>query len=342
MGQCKVAVELDRLQYGGGPIPCGDLVRGVVVVEVEEEVEARNLMVELRWTVRGRGFSVDRTSAKATLPGARLEPGSPARLPFEIRVPENAPASYRGELFELSWQLHARVGLPMSASDLVVVDLVVGPGPRSEPFRDEPPSVAKSFWGSANGLLALTSIPPAMLGVLLFFLGTSSDWPTIAATVAYYSMPALLMLSLMLGRKVQARVRARLPRVTLGFVPMRVAPGGEVEVRFALPKMLAGRLRSARCHLVGEELVVTGSGKRPTTLRHKLFETEVPLSTQGPGPAPTWHGHARLPENAASTLVVPGNRVQWRAMVRVDLEGLVAQTWEQELEVDLVRPGASA
>lgn len=339
MGQCKVAVELDRLQHGGGPIPCGELVRGVVVVEVDEEVEAQCVTIELVWTVRGKGNPVTQPCARETLPGVRLVPGTPARMPFEIRVPMDAPASYRGQLFELGWLVRVRVDLPWTLDVPTDLELAVVPGTRTRIHRDQRPTIAPNIERNATGLFLLLLLPMAAFGSLIVGLAFNDRGPVAFLWGFVLCLGGPLGFYLLMKRLLQTTSSARVA-ATLALIPERVAPGGEVEVRLVGPESLIAQVASASCLLLCEEAAELREDKRNFKFRHTLHEAEIPLSTPTPGAAAYLGCLARLPENAAPTLVVPSNRVQWRAVVRADIGGGVKRTWEQELEVDLVRPGA--
>lgn len=339
MSTCNLRVELEHQRHCATALACGERVRGHAIVEVDQEVQASAVVVELEWYTHGRGNRTQGTVAEARLPAQRFLPGAPARLPFDFALPDAGPVTYRGELLNVDWRVKARVDLPWKIDPRAEEDLVIHAGPRSSPFRTLPLGHTASVTNSALGCIALFVAPFIVVGVgavVSAFL--EGSFFLFAWGLIFAGVPALILVGMIARRMAQKAVG----HAQAGFIPARVLPGGTSEVRVDLPRQLVGRIRKVTCQFIGEEEVVSGSGTDKKTHRHRLHEAAVPMSASNTGTHVRYSGRIRVPEGAAPTFAVSHNRVLWHARVVADITGVPDPSWDDELEVDVERPLAES
>lgn len=335
MSTCRVHVELEHQRHGEASLRCGASVRGHAIVEVDEEVSADAVHVELEWYTHGRGNRAAGVVAQERLAGQRFQPGAPTRLPFELSLPEGGPVTYRGQFTNLDWRVRTRIDLPWKIDPRAEEDFVVVAGPRSTPFRTVPALTTGKVSGSAIGCLTLFIAPFLVMGIgaiVAAFL--EGDFFKFIWGVIFSGIPGAILAGLLARRVAQRAVG----HAQVGFVPARVEPGAVAEVRVDLPRSLIGRIRKVTCRFHGEEIVVSGSGTDKTTHRVSLHDVDVPMVASNTGTHVRYSGRLHVPPRAAATFAVESNRVCWHAKVVADITGVPDPAWDDEIEVDVVRP----
>jgi hypothetical protein len=224
----------------------GDVVRGTALANAGDVVTCRPLFVRLAHAPRGA--SAKREAARVELLRGELEPGSHT-FPFELRVPEGAPASPDGD-DSIAWFVEVEAEVfgvnPVASRRIKVVE------------RARPRPIAVRSAGAATGLLALVAGAGATVagGALARDVLVASAWSdssrVVLAAILLFGGPALAALGLfrLAVRLAWGRVTLELPRDSVargGTLPctLRVAPFVPLTLRNAVVRLRGARWRSS-------------------------------------------------------------------------------------------------
>lgn len=97
--------------------------------ELDDLIDATNTRVRaieiaLRWFSQGRGLSSTKTIERVKF---GVDSYGRANGEFDFRVPASAPISYRGSLFQIAWEITARVDVRWAIDRKTTVPLLVIP-----------------------------------------------------------------------------------------------------------------------------------------------------------------------------------------------------------------------
>lgn len=330
-----------------GPHHAGEILRGEVTAEVYETVSFNKLTLHREWRTHGRGNKTTGGATSVVLaPAGEWSPGA-YRFPFEFQVP-NGPFTYRGNLLNVDWYARAELDVPWAFDPKNEVEIPVLPGPSPE-LADRGPEFAACYAtvrprsSGTGGMIAGLAFGTAFagVGVVLTVFGASSLALGKFGGFGPGSVGLLFVVAgigggYMAVRNRLAQRRIGRPEVTVG--PRDVAPGGALDVRIQLQPASVVELASVKVKLLGQEVVVSGSGTDKTTHRHTLHETELVLAsdrTLSPSELPHFDTRFVLPASAAWTFKASSNEVKWEVTVYLDIRGW--PDWSDEYPI-VVRP----
>lgn len=330
-----------------GPFHAGEIVRGEVTADVYESVSFNKLTLHREWRTHGRGNKTTGGATSTVLaPAGEWSPGA-YRFPFEFQVP-NGPFTYRGNLLNVDWYLRAELDVPWAFDPKNEIEIPVLPGPSPE-LADRGPEFAAHYatvrrkGGGSGGMIAGLAVGTIFAGVgsVMAIIGVTSLAVGKFDGFCPGSMGLIFVVTgagagYMAIRNRLAQRRIGRPEVSIG--PRDVAPGGAIDVRIQLQPAAVVELASVKVTLLGEEVVVSGSGTNKTTHRHTLHETALVLAsdrTLSPHELPHFDGRFDIPASAPWTFKASSNEVKWRVTVHLDIRGW--PDWSDEHPI-VVRP----
>jgi len=114
MAKLNMKIELDPGPWNEPEFAdyriCGEPVSGNVIVNSEEYVNCRGLILSLGWRTEGRGNTDTKTVWEEKLHAGPIEMGQ-TRFPFSAPLPASGPMSYAGRYINIVWFLKARIDL---------------------------------------------------------------------------------------------------------------------------------------------------------------------------------------------------------------------------------------
>lgn len=323
MANCDVRITLDPTNTYRALEP----VRGTVQIQAAGPVEAKAVLIELTWRVRGGGNPGSRTVHKATLHTGTV-PG-PMNLPFELTLP-NGPVSHQAATFQVEWFIEARVDINWAIDPKCQVTIPLLPSPDvRQPYQ----------FGSENPTLGPDSSQPipanakpisivfgcmGLAGLLIALLGfRQRDWGTVIFGSVFIAIP---IAGLIVGFRVPRRLaERRLGKVQVTVEPLQPRPGDKVRIQLQARPNSGLVPGSAKAVLRWQETTARGTGKNRRTTTQKHHESTVSLVGPGslsvPGAGATWSGEVEIPSNACPTFWETDNRTIWTIELHIDLPG---------------------
>jgi hypothetical protein len=351
MSKCDIFVELDEpnRRYGAG-----DTVRGKVRVVVDDACKCDALKIELRWQTHGRGNQTGVIRERDIPFQGKWSAGAEHVYPFELAVP-NGPHSYHGHYLNVDWYVRATADIPWAVDPKAELDLLVGPGPQTDPDTyantdqahgglskaraESDASASTHFW-------LLFSLPFIGMGLFFTFRTFSGD-----ATGETDFMGGILGLGCTAAGLSLAylAVRNSLAQRKLGHVVMVwprevLEPGRQLPLELRINASARDRLNAVKATLICRERVVSGSGTNRTTHTEEVFrETAVfeevaDADAAGPGRL-AMRATPRLPDGAPPSFYADDNELIWLLDIHVDVEKW--PDWQREFVLD-VRPAPGA
>ena len=320
MSRCSLSIELLDPDAPRRP---GDVVQGLVRVEVDRAVQCRALKAILRVKTTGRGNTWRQDAQELALYEGEWAPGDDLVYPIELTVP-NGPVTYHGKLLNVIWQVYATVDIPWAFDPEAEQEILVLAG--SEPASTGPGGASAAIEAMHPALLAIRLprwLPLVIVPEFLLLVGVGVVWG---------GSPFLLFLLFVGLTVVQVGGFVGFHLVRNQLAERRL---GQVEVALSSAELLAGEALSATVHiappapvalrratlrLTAEERVVRGSGSNRSTYTHPVFEQEAVLHVGGTVfNEVTWSGSIALPDDAAPSFAATDNELVWRALVRIDV-----------------------
>ncbi|MCW3059200.1 MAG: hypothetical protein JWQ02_1021 [Capsulimonas sp.] len=113
MAFAKIEMTFDEGQSFSPPpmFRAGQVVRGLVTVTPNADVECRHLWVTLQWRTEGRGERETGVAQKEDIFQGRLTHGTPVQIPFQFTLPQS-PWSYSGKYVSIVWEVAVDVDVP--------------------------------------------------------------------------------------------------------------------------------------------------------------------------------------------------------------------------------------
>lgn len=313
-------VVLERDEYAPG-----DEVRGSVR-GLDATSGARTLRVALRHSTR------DLPEHAGVSTEIELGPTTASEVPFALRVPEDAPASFSGEHYDSRWSVVASLDVPWRRDPRAEEGFEVGAGTEKVSPDAGPVAVAWSGYRTFRRFLGVfVTLDLAALAALLAGFGRLPALVVLAFVVpAAVSLAALALLGLA-GRVVE-RLEARLPRDR-----WRLGETVRIEV---VCEAEPGRLVALEAELTGEEVWTESTGQGSRTRRRAFHRAVERLEGSDLRPARVG---ARRWEWSPQGLALPaagpasaGDAIQWRIRAR----GVLPVRPDPKLEVALEVSGA--
>lgn len=305
MADCKLRIEIDK---PSSPRRAGEPVSGTVIVTSGGDINCKALEVTSYWSTHGRGNVARGDVELATLFQGIWQAGQEYRYAFKL-ASAAWPPTYYGNYLNVGHFVEARARIawksdPRAQSEYLVVasDSPDDLAPTSNVVRRTPVWLTGLGW--SIGLL--------LLGVFLIFLGP----------LMLIVGPILLIVSGVIWL-----VRVYLPSLVTGSIqvnlqPTSVAPGAVIEGQCIFTPKRTSVINGVYWTVSCTEECASGSGSSRQTHRNELISQRHELS----GPTTVKAGQTqrftlsyKLPENAAPSLKLTDNEIQWTSELRIDI-----------------------
>ncbi len=262
-GRVEVVLEGGRTVARGG-----ELLRGEVLVVLEQPTKCRELKIELVCATTGRGRAEAVRLEDEVLFKGDLEAGE-HRFPFSRRLPRG-PFTYEGKNVSVGWVLEAWADMPWASFESrCVMPLEVVPSKEIEPGTSTPmlrpealmeqrETSVQSLW-----FVAMTFGLAAVIAGMAFVGDMWGMW-VVAGLVgvlglAFAAFSAFLMLA-----------EWRLGDVAFEFEAQEVSPGDAVAMSFEFEPRMRTRVKGVSMTLAGQETTIRGSGKHTKVYTHAV------------------------------------------------------------------------
>lgn len=310
-----------------GPFAPGDVVTGILHLDAEDDVEPRELKVELSWRTHGRGDRDEAVVSVDVLPCGKLARGEQRNQRFTLRLPPDAPPTRRGRLVNLDWYLRARADLAWAVDPSAETDVLVAPAEEQPAFIVE----GGPFGGRPTGM---SGPPPsnALAGCLTLFL-----LPFLVAAVANVLFGQVLVgvlfgviPSYLLYKVVTQLVAHRfLSGTRLEVRPVVTRAADRIEVRLDVARGRIDKVAGIEGTLVCEERARYRSGTDTSTATEIVWQSPLAFAREGDG----FRARLDLPLDAASTFKTRHNGVLWAVRVTPQVKGMPDPEFAAEVEV---------
>ena len=250
--------EQIRIELHGDTIFPGGILRGTASVNGDLS-KAKAIDCRLGYTSRlHSGFS---EVVKGEITHDLARGSGSAVLPFEVKLPENAPISYDGQKVSIEWVCEVSLDVPWAIDPKAQVPFTVRPRLISEEVASSQPLPAKPE-GAASSCLGYGC---GILLILLLIMFTPH-----MVILAAIAGPPYLIYKLLQWMKVS--------QFSFKVEPLEnVMPGSEITYHLEFTSRTSFEVTEITITLLGEEVWTTGSGKHQTTHRHPfLSETRSP------------------------------------------------------------------
>ena len=327
MSKCDLRVEIDG---GSRTVKPGDEIRGEVIVDVDADVRCK-LVATLEWHTHGRGNKDGDERDEVVLYEGSWSAGESKRYRFTFTAP-NGPFTQHGHYLNVDWLVHARADIPWAFDPKAERDLVLLPGPSSEPIDRGPsfdPDLSPGEGGCAKGCMVLFFLPFLLAGLgatavgvaesLGYDTGGEGDLWVLFVVGPLFTLvgliPFFIWLHGFLGRRKTGDVSVDLSRRELHL-------GDDFQVSLSFEPRSDFMINRIVANLVAAEVVTRGSGTNRTTYRHKAVDETLELAAETHARAfetIDLHGTLRIPESAPCSFAASDNKIEWSVEVTVDI-----------------------
>ncbi len=324
MAKCDLSIELD-----GNPNevrPGGGMISGVVRVEADKDVKCNGLEVESGWSTHGRGNVASGTFATEVLFTGQWVAGETAEYRFELPIGQ-WPPSYHGHYLNVDHAINVRAKIPWGFDPKASASFLMRPscGPEGAELSEKPPT---SALGGCIG--------SGIVGIMLF-----------VAAVMLIVNPFFLVFALLIvvGGSVYGFVKWFLPKFLLGTVECElstttVVPGEHVGGELFIRPRRNVAINAVTLTFTAEEESISGSGSNRTTHRKEFFSETNVLQDAGTLSAGQEHRFpiaVEIPTDAPYSLELSDNKLQWKALLRVDIPRW--PDWTKDITIRVVPSG---
>jgi hypothetical protein len=173
MAKCELQIVFDRADR---TYKIGERITGSVRVTVKEDCECRKLTIARQWCASGQGESDQTTpEEEQVIFSGAWRAGQTAAYPFEIETPPG-PLTYRGQLFNVGWQLRASAdfpGIDATASESFVLVSSLFSENVQMGTRDEPPPQVRGLSDKPSGAYSggCSQVFAAVFAIVALFVG---------------------------------------------------------------------------------------------------------------------------------------------------------------------------
>ena len=116
----------------------GQIIRGVLAVYPQDQLNCQPLQIELQWFTQGRGTRNQGTEASIEVYRGELIANVPGEFAFEIGLPLQ-PYTYVGRLIQVHWRLWATAKLAWKVDPDYSYPIVIAPDVRMHnTFESDP------------------------------------------------------------------------------------------------------------------------------------------------------------------------------------------------------------
>lgn len=322
-------------------LKAGDELQGQVIVKVDATCKCDGLTLAAEWRTSGKGNATTGQAEKVTLFTGTWEPGE-YRYPFTYKAPVG-PLTYAGQFLQIRWALMARADVPWAIDPKAEAPFVLSASPSdTAPYYFgplyKPPDPATTGVSETPGGGKLVKKPMGLvaklvIGAVILLIGGSMIFaiPFMAALFAPFIIFFVVK---------NAMVKSKLGVPDVKFFPNPVCAGQEFSVIARLNPTKDVKFGELYAELLGQERVVSGSGKHSHTHIHKLHQFRHPFPVAQrevrAGENVDLRAKLTLPPNSPLTFSAMSNNVEWTVKVSIELLGW--PDWNKSFPVT-VRPG---
>ncbi|MEL6348359.1 MAG: hypothetical protein AAFV53_34935 [Myxococcota bacterium] len=324
MSKCDLQLELERSDY-----QAGDVVRGVVVVSVNQDVKCNGLAVRLGWRTHGKGNRDGETDREEIVYNGPWSAGHRHRYPFTFTLPPS-PLTYHGQNINIGWFVQAQADIPWAFDPKSEAELRVARGdapitpPQLPAYAQEMGPVANIIGGVISGFVGLmlsgVGLTAAGAGLLAMVAGEMMG----IAFIIFGGAFAFFGVRVLLKPIRQLMASQRLSDLSFQATPQRLRPGDDVQIDVSFQLKADTRINMIRVSLIRQERATSGSGTNKTTHTHNATVGQLVLREGGRmrrAERFSRAGALQVPENAAPSFVSSSNRVLWLARLEIDFDG---------------------
>lgn len=338
MSNCDVRIDLDKHD---GVYNVGDTLKCKVTVSVDEPVKCEDLKLDFFWRTHGRGNRVQGDKHSITLFQGELQPGEHV-YEYEYEV-NTGPITYHGKLVNLDWNIEARVDIPWkldpkdkrqffvrpgAALDSDVCDTIepdanplIGMNTRHSHVPISPKKALANFIpmiASILGFIALISIGITGHSLYAYFVAERLEIPQFIFGLTILCIVGSIIFNLLQNQLAERK----LGEVAFDVDKSTCKPGDKlgVHLNFKPPEQL--QINTITAKLIGHERVVSGSGTNRKIFTHTFFTEELQIPVRGFVGAQEVFDELvsfQVPTNAAPSMSVSDNSVNWRVDIRIDI-----------------------
>ncbi len=313
----------------------GETASGRVVIKVRDDLSVSGLHVYHLWRTAGFGNEHVGNCTRRILYAGQWRKGDRYVYPFSLELP-HWPASHEGDLVSTEHVIGAQVSFLRQDDDTQEQKIQVLPGP--ETSRHAKPFAPTHTGGTdrvAAGLCG--SIFLFSVGVLLasFASQISSE---LALGIAACVGAAALTTAFFTTRNAVAE--QQIGKVFVGLEPT-VHAGRALACLVRFQPTALTVINSVKAELVGVEKASSGDGEVLETLSETIYRQLLVLSdsrTLRTGTVLEEEVAFEIPEDAAPSLNVYCNSVEWKLELRVDIDNW--PDWVHSYPIQVIPPSA--
>ena len=298
--KCELAVQLDepdRIYQGG------DIVRGVVTVNVESKVKCKKLTIEAGWATHGRGNVDGSTSETATEFPEEWVPGKEYRYPFELTA-ARWPPTYHGTYLSVDHYINAQAYLAWAFDPKASAPYQVFAADGPDAMEEKPQT------GSLVGLIFL-AIFLFVFAILILFNPLFWVFGGIIGLLAggwWFTWRYL--------------PKRMLGEVGFEFARDKFIPGEILEAELSLSPNSKVPINEIRFSVTGAERCVSGHGTNKKTYSKVVFQESVTVMEKGElKAAENLHIplQLQLPTQPIFSLNLGSNNLTWSCEAHIDI-----------------------
>jgi len=321
--KCDLSIELDQPERRYRP---GDIITGLVRVEVDRETKCEGLTLSYQWRTHGRGNRAEGFELPDELFRGQWRPGT-YTYPFRIVCPHE-PVTYHGEALNLDWYLDARTDVPWAIDAKTSVDFFVDYGAEAAYELvvgfDEDSKLALSSTLAPTPALLLLLVPGLGAGFYMLYLGLTDHYIALLAGLAWLGIVGFFAFTL---------VKKRVAKSAFTRFDWRVSGGVDGPLVVELDYGVRQRVNAVEAKLIAEEVVVSGSGT------NESIHCEIVSSSSARQVVGASAGTLRFeldvphPSTVGYSFEVEDNQLRWYVVLDCDIE-----SWpdlEQRLGLEL-------
>lgn len=320
----------------------GEPIRGRVEVENDKDCKCSALHVWARWHTHGRGNTARGEGEKVELFQGVWSAGDHPSYPFTLPGLQG-PLTYHGTELNVDWEVHATADVPWAIDPKAdaPLELVRGSAPPvgvnqlTVPVLGEAATVSKASVPIAGCILLVFFLPGASFMVTGVIKLASGDFEGLFMVPfgAVFAGVSTLILFFMFRNTIAAR---KLGNVEVSVRPTTAAAGTVLNVDLSFCPKADVDVNKITATLIGREEVVSGTGTDKRTYTHELHREVVELrGKESIRRFRDMHLSTPLtvPAGAAPSFSASDNRLLWKVVVDIDIEGWPDWSWDEPITV---------
>lgn len=300
-------------------------MRGRLEVDAKDNFKLNDLTLSLGWNTSGRGNTASAEIDTRSLFQGQLSAGSKTSYPFEFTLPYG-PASYHGELLNVDWRLKARADVPWAIDPKAEQDFILdvseggsgayNPGPR---FRTTSSRMAARNARAKITVAVIIIMTIIGLGATWFTAGQDFALPMLIFDLVFFVIAAFLLLRMLAKKSAQKALGSYGVRLD----PSDPAPGDKFRAILSLQPGKTIKLNAVTWTIIGQEIVISGSGTNRNTYRKKVVVIEQAAQlgndTVHAGESRKIITDLQLPSDTPYSFGAADNSLEWTLKLHVDI-----------------------